>query len=228
MEFYWPPTPGGQKPCDYDEGRSLVEKLNIQNLARPFVTELDRWKIRGKNQFFRATFVTDGLAKFFIYNCSKRTVSFPNHMVADRQGSAAVLIQKSLNLLYLIQSSCLKQFNYSFSVRICNTTSEICEGEGQICTGIDRGKRSLDYSNDFYNSSESGSILPFISDSERDKRSPGDYIPLHEDTQQFISRGPILAYIKDDTGQGEFTVNSIFLDIGTIFKLIFMTMTHRI
>ena len=56
-----------------------------------------------------------------------------------------------------------------------------------------------------------------MTDSEREKRSPGDYIPLHEDTQQFISRGPILAYIKDDTGQGEFTVNSIFLDIGTIF-----------
>ena len=67
-----------------------------------------------------------------------------------------------------------------------------------------------------------------MNDLERDKRSPGDYIPLHEDTQQFISRGPILAYIKDDTGQGEFTVNSIFLDIGTISKSIFMTMTHRI
>ena len=67
-----------------------------------------------------------------------------------------------------------------------------------------------------------------MNDSERDKRSPGDYIPLHEDTQQFISRGPILAYIKDDTGQGEFTVNSIFLDIGIISKSIFMNMTNRI
>ena len=126
----------------------------------------------------------------------------------------------------IIQTSCFKQYNNSFSVRICNTTSEICEGEGQICTGIDRGKRSLDYSNDFSNSSDSinGTILPFMSDSERDRRSPGDYIPLHEDTQQFISRGPILAYIKDDTGQGEFTVNSIFLDIGTIFISIFMNM----
>ena len=125
-----------------------------------------------------------------------------------------------------IQVSYFEQYNNSLSVRICNTTSEICEGEGQICTGIDRGKRSLDYSNDFYNSSDSinGAILPFMSDSERDRRSPGDYIPLHEDTQQFISRGPILAYIKDDTGQGEFTVNSIFLDIGTIFISIFMNM----
>ena len=124
----------------------------------------------------------------------------------------------------IIPTSCLKKYNNTSSVRICNTTSEICEGEGQICTGIDRGKRSLDYSNDFYNSTDSinGAILPFMSDSGRDKRSPGDYIPLHEDTQQFISRGPILAYIKDDTGQGEFTVNSIFLDIGTIFKSIFM------
>ena len=124
----------------------------------------------------------------------------------------------------IIQTSCLNQYNNSFSVRICNTTSEICEGEGQICTGIDRGKRSLDYSNDFLNSSDSinGAILPFMSDSERDRRSPGDYIPLHEDTQQFISRGPILAYIKDDTGQGEFTVNSILLDLGTIFISIFM------
>ena len=65
-----------------------------------------------------------------------------------------------------------------------------------------------------------GALLPLMTDSGRDKRSPGDYIPLHEDTQQFISRGPILAYIKDDTGQGEFTVNSIFLDIGTIFNIL--------
>ena len=126
----------------------------------------------------------------------------------------------------IIQTSCFKQYNNSLSVRICNTTSEISEGEGQICIGIDRGKRSLDYSNDFLNSSDSinGAILPFMSDSERDRRSPGDYIPLHEDTQQFISRGPILGYIKDDTNQGEFTVNSIFLDIGTIFISIFMNM----
>ena len=26
LGFYGPPTPGGQKPCDFDEGRSLVEK----------------------------------------------------------------------------------------------------------------------------------------------------------------------------------------------------------
>ena len=39
------------------------------------------------------------------------------------------------------------------------------------------------------------------------------YIPLNEDTQKFISRGPILAYAKDDAGQGEYTVNAIFLDV---------------
>ena len=178
------------------------------------MTELDRWKIRGRKFLLEISFFRP-----FPYQTTRSLTG---------RGRRPMKSKKSLNIPYLILSICLKQFNNSFLVRICNTTSEICEGEGQICTGIDRGKRSLDYSNDFYNSSESGSILPFMNDLERDKRSPGDYIPLHEDTQQFISRGPILAYIKDDTGQGEFTVNSIFLDIGTIFKSIFMTMTHRI
>ena len=178
------------------------------------MTELDRWKIRGR--------------KFLLEISFFRSFPYQTTWSLTGRGRRPLRSKKSLNIPYIIQSIWLKQFNNCCSVRICNTTSEICEGEGQICTGIDRGKRSLDYSNDFYNSSESGSILPFMNDSERDKRSPGDYIPLHEDTQQFISRGPILAYIKDDTGQGEFTVNSIFLDIGTIFKSIFMTMTHRI
>ena len=163
---------------------------------------------------------------------SDQTVQIHTNGISDKVRFSFNMFRftESFSYIYLHcegnHSNCLKQYNNSFSVRICNTTSEICEGEGQICTGIDRGKRSLDYSNDFYNSSDSinGAILPFMSDSERDRRSPGDYIPLHEDTQQFISRGPILAYIKDDTGQGEFTVNSIFLDIGTIFISIFTNM----
>merc|ERR1711935_3691 len=91
-----------------------------------------------------------------------------------------------------------ESFSYIYlhcEVRICNKTSEVCVGEGSLCNG---------------NYDEYRSRREAVHLLQRNERSA--YIPLAEDTQKFISRGPILAYAKDDAGQGEYTVNAIFLD----------------
>ena len=42
LGFHGPPTPAGQGPIGFDNGRSLVFKYNVKSLAIPFFTELDR------------------------------------------------------------------------------------------------------------------------------------------------------------------------------------------
>ena len=44
-------------------------------------------------------------------------------------------------------------------------------------------------------------------------------IPDTDDTQKIISRGPIVAYMAENAGEGEFTVNSIFLDGDSTVRL---------
>ena len=54
-------------------------------------------------------------------------------------------------------------------------------------------------------------------DRKRVKRNAGiigDIPPNTGNTQKFISRGPILVYARDDMGQGEYTVNSLLLEVG--------------
>ena len=60
MGFQGPPTPVRQRPCGFDEGRSLAMKLIVKSLASQCLTELDRFKVGDKNQFFRSNFSTHG------------------------------------------------------------------------------------------------------------------------------------------------------------------------
>ena len=46
---------------------SVRDHVLSKSLASPCVTDLDRWKIRGKDQFFRSGSVTHGLAKLSIF-----------------------------------------------------------------------------------------------------------------------------------------------------------------
>ena len=58
------------------------------------MTELDGWKVRGKNQFFRSSFVKHGLARLFIFYSTTRDLLYRDHVVPGRQGSAVHEIQK--------------------------------------------------------------------------------------------------------------------------------------
>ena len=76
-------------------------------------------------------------------------------------------------------------------MKVCNATAEVCQGSQSLCAGAEeelfyRRKRSL--------------------------ANPIPEIPDTDDTQKIISRGPIVAYMAENAGEGEFTVNSIFLD----------------
>ena len=51
---------------------SVRDHVLSKILASPCVTDLDRWKIRGKNQFFRSGSVTHGLAKLLIFYLTSR------------------------------------------------------------------------------------------------------------------------------------------------------------
>ena len=72
MGFQGPPTPVRQRPCGFDEGRSLAMKLIVKSLASQCLTELDRFKVGGKNHFFRSNFAKHGVARFLTFYFTTR------------------------------------------------------------------------------------------------------------------------------------------------------------
>ena len=53
-------------------------------------------------------------------------------------------------------------------------------------------------------------------------------IPDTDETQKIISRGPIVAYMAENAGEGEFTVNSIFLDGDSTVRLMKLNLLNLI
>ena len=96
MGFQGPPTPVGQGPCGFDKGRSLAVKSNVKSMASPCLTELDRFKVEGKKQFFRSYFATHGVARLltFYFTIRDRPLSKPHSPWSV--GSAALEIETPL------------------------------------------------------------------------------------------------------------------------------------
>ena len=77
---------------------SVRDHALSKSLASPCVTDLDRWKIRGKNQFFRSGSVTHGLAKLSIFYFTNLGLSFIETTWSLTRGRRPMKSKKSLNL----------------------------------------------------------------------------------------------------------------------------------
>ena len=87
----------------------------------------------------------------------------------------------------------------SFLVKVCNSTADVCQGSQSLCMGAEEDI--------FYRRKRALAVDP-------------TEIPDTDETQKIISRGPIVAYMAENAGEGEFTVNSIFLDGDSTVRLI--------
>ena len=94
MGFQGPPTPVGKRPCHNGP-------CGFKNLANLCLTELDRFKVEGKNQFFRSYFATHGVARLLRFYFTTR-VLYRNHKVPGQQGSAALEILKIIESLSMV------------------------------------------------------------------------------------------------------------------------------
>ncbi|CBY08930.1 unnamed protein product [Oikopleura dioica] len=77
-----------------------------------------------------------------------------------------------------------ESFSYIYlhcEVKVCNSTAETCVGSQGLCHG---------------------------GEWERKKRSAEEAAPSPGDTQQFISRGPLIAYMQENAGEGRVQVES--------------------